>query len=528
MTTAPRTHRVILIALIGTALLARLAYVLQRDSLFDDVYITLRYSFHLLHGDGMVYNAGERVYGASSPLYTFLLAGIAFLSSRDVLPQILPWLGTVSLIAFVLLFWRFLPLDLPGRMVMTIGLLSYPRIFYASLGGMEECLLILLMGLSVVAHLRGRRLLLGVICGLLFIAKIDTLIWIACIILLEASSEKKVPWKVLSIVLLVSVPWMIYSFAQFGSVIPHTVEAKRAAYIGSGGSELLDVVLFAIPRAYAGNPIVILFYAIGVYGTLTVAVYRSIKRKEYLFLLFPLYCLAYTAMLLSSGTSSALWDRWTVPHWGMFLVTSGYVLNLLFQPSDPGSRSSPRPAVLLALLVFYLGGLSASFLYPVRMSPDPKSSLEVGEWLRDHSTPNQSVFLEPIGLIGFTSNLYVHDFIGLVSPQVTIARTAAQFSNRWYSEYLRTSMPTYIVLREREVKEGEFMYGGYRDGIFSPTEAEWFTDKYQLVFTSTQGQPAERLVVYARSDLSQRRKVTAETDAIGMTNEEKAEERMGA
>jgi hypothetical protein len=363
---------------------------------------------------------------------------------------------------------------------------------------MEECVILLLMGLSIAAHVRRRPFWLGVVCALLFMAKIDTLLWIACIILLESYSERRFPLKALSIAFLIALPWILYSLTQYGSIIPHTVEAKRAAYVSPGGSRLLDAVLFTVPKEFAGNPLVQLSYAVLVYGTLATAVFKSIRSKQLLFLLFPLYCLGYTVLLLSSGTSQGLWERWTVPHWGMFIIAFGYVLNPIGTLTRLHSGSSLKPTVLLGLLILHVGGLSVSFLYPRRMSPDPESSREAGEWLRDHATQGQSIMLEPIGLIGYLSHLYVHDFIGLVSPQVTRARTAAHSSNRWYTRYLRESMPAYVVLREREMNENAFMYGDYGDKIFLPQEAKWFADTYTPVLHSTRGAAAERLVIYAR------------------------------
>jgi hypothetical protein len=190
-------------------LIARLAYVLQRETLIDDVYITLRYALNLLHGEGMVFNPGEPVYGASSPLYALLLSGIALVLSREVLVAILPWIGTLCLAGFVSLVWSLLPVTLFARIV------------------------------------------------------------------------------------------------------------------------------------------------------------RAARKKEFLFLLFP---------------------------------------------------------------------------------------------------------------------LYVHDFIGLVSPRVTEGRKATPSSNRWFARYLKEGEPTFVVLREREIDRNEFLYGGCGDSVFLPAEKEWFALAYGLAF----------------------------------------------
>src|SRR4030065_2374448 len=46
----------------------------------DDAYITFRYAQNLLQGNGLVYNAGERGLGTTTPAYAMLLAGAGLLT----------------------------------------------------------------------------------------------------------------------------------------------------------------------------------------------------------------------------------------------------------------------------------------------------------------------------------------------------------------------------------------------------------------------------------------------------------------
>lgn len=47
--------------------------------LFDDAMISMRYAYNLAHGDGLVWNPGERVEGITNPLWTGIMALIHFL-----------------------------------------------------------------------------------------------------------------------------------------------------------------------------------------------------------------------------------------------------------------------------------------------------------------------------------------------------------------------------------------------------------------------------------------------------------------
>src|SRR4051812_31136182 len=71
---APRRIPVPLIALIVLTCSTPLAYALYTDHIWEDYFITFRYSRNLARGHGLVYTPGERVHGFTSPLGTLLPA----------------------------------------------------------------------------------------------------------------------------------------------------------------------------------------------------------------------------------------------------------------------------------------------------------------------------------------------------------------------------------------------------------------------------------------------------------------------
>ena len=74
-----------------------------RHYVTDDTYIHLRYAQQLAHGEGFVFNTGERVYGTTSPLWVLLLAYPMSLGVDGLLASKL--LGAAATLAAVLLFW---------------------------------------------------------------------------------------------------------------------------------------------------------------------------------------------------------------------------------------------------------------------------------------------------------------------------------------------------------------------------------------------------------------------------------------
>ena len=130
------------IAILLMAGCSRLLYSTMYDDYYDDSFITFRYAQNIVDGKGFVYNEHESVYGASSPLYTWVSVVLRSAFGSSYLPVVARWFGTLSLFACGLLIYCYVGLVPMARNIMLMILLSYPRIFYSCIGGMEECFII--------------------------------------------------------------------------------------------------------------------------------------------------------------------------------------------------------------------------------------------------------------------------------------------------------------------------------------------------------------------------------------------------
>ena len=72
----------LLLIAVAAAVALRVALFAATGFQADDAFITYRYAENLAGGLGFVYNAGERVYGTTTPLLTLVLAGAAMPSRR--------------------------------------------------------------------------------------------------------------------------------------------------------------------------------------------------------------------------------------------------------------------------------------------------------------------------------------------------------------------------------------------------------------------------------------------------------------
>jgi arabinofuranosyltransferase len=484
--------------LIVLGLAARIVYLRMFGIIYDDAYITYRYAFNLIHGHGFAYNPGEPTFGSSSPLYTMILACCAWLAGPDLLPEISRWIGFLGLTVMVILFWKHLPWTPIARCVVALGLLAYPRIFYSSIGGMEEGFTLGLMGLSFVALAKRSEVLLGIAAGALILTKVDTFVWVVAIVGVATIMERRFPWRACALGAAIVVPWFLYSGLTFGTIVPATVEAKRIAYVHDIHPRVLDLFLMNVPDAYRSSIPVVILFGLLTYGLIATTMVLAVRARAWMVTLFPIYIVLYALLLLSSGLAVGLWTRWTVPLWAALIVCAGYVVHEWSVRG--GRREAPPPGLRFVgiLTAVSLIALSSSFVYPNRKGLEPDSFRAVGEYLRASAARGDSVMLEPIGLIGYVSGLYVHDFVGLVTPAVVLARESAPGSDRWFMRYVVDHRPAYVVLRDEELRRNEFLFAGYGDGIFRGMEKAWFEQYYAEVFAVREGPPKDQLIVFKR------------------------------
>lgn len=484
--------------IIVAAVLARIVYAATYEHLYDDTFTTLRYAQNLAEGNGYVFNKGERVYGASSPLYTLVMAGSSFIVPRDEMAAIACWFGVACLVGFVLLMWKFLPLPLHVKPLLAAFLLGYPRIFYWSVTGMEETFILLLAGMMFTALVRRSEVMLGLACALLFVAKLDTVVWIAGGLVGYWAHSGKFPWKSVAYTFVFSVPWIVYATLEFGSIIPHTIVAKQVAYSCILPSRLMDTFLLPVPEAFKGNIWIGIFFAVFAYGSMLSSGWIVVKKREWLMIVFPFYSLVYVALLALSGTALRLWEWWTVPLWGAVLICFSHVISHVavvrhFLPRKGSFTAFASGAVVILFVLFVL-----VFEYQNRTDFTLTSERKVAEWLHYHAGRSESVLLEPIGYIGYNSGLYEYDFIGLVSPEVTFLRQMTPGSNRWFVQLLKHRNPTYVVLRSKEFIGNEFLYAGCQDSVFQAQERTWFAQQYTQVLDTGGLTDKEHLLLFRR------------------------------
>jgi hypothetical protein len=501
---------VVLVMLVLLAVAARGLFASVTRITFEDAYISLRYAENLARGLGMVYNPGERVFGASTPLYVGLLAGLI----RLHLPAlVIAKLLCVAADGLTLWLWGSWLLRRTGGRWAPVGFgllfgLS-PLMVQVSVSGMETSLALLALSGALLAALEGRMALCGCALGVLLLLRPDGLLAGGVILGLETLRARRVPWAAAGIAALIAAPWVVGATLYYGTPIPHSIPAKLAAYnlhrpswLPNAGDTLAHLAPFRLP---AGRIIANLaLFPCVVLGA--AACLRDPRLR-----VMPVLAGAWWAYLVFPRT---LLFEWYYPP----LVLPAYVLGALGLDALArarwtgrlrwAARLRPAPVAPVFLAVGMLVWLGEVGLRKVQVQEAEVAVRErIGMWLRAHTPPDARVAMEPIGYIGYYSGRRILDEVGLVSPEmVPLNREGAG----WFPEMLRRYRPDYVVERPGYLICNMTLNSGVP--IFrAPAERERFLQEYEPVatfedLTLPRGLLRDyRFVIYARRGAAEAR-----------------------
>lgn len=419
------------------------------ERLVDDAYITFRYARNIVDGLGFVYNSGQPVLGTTTPLYTLLLAGLAWIFQSDNYPALSIGINALADGATCALL---IPLGvaLSGRRRVGIaaGLLYALAPFSVTfaIGGLETSVVVLLLTATAILYLRGRDQW-AVTAALALLTRPDALILVGPIAidwliggLARSWADRRAgrqisfaPWlRPVVFGLAPLLPWAVFAGYYFGSPIPHSITAKTAAYYLKPEEGLIRLVQHYATPFFEENIFVgagallttlVLYCALALAGGLA-----AIRRDRhawpiaaYPFLYFAVFALA-----------NPLIFRWylTPPLPFYFLLILTGVSQIAAGLAQRWGREWPSALVFGAAgLLFVALSLRAWVLTPDHGPDRPAPGMawfkleqiyaRVGEELAPELRPGQVIAAGDIGALGYFSRATILDTLGLVSPQST-------------------------------------------------------------------------------------------------------------
>jgi arabinofuranosyltransferase len=442
-------HHITLTRLTAAAIFAVFAAetLLFVDWIPDDAFISFRYARNIADGLGPVFNPGERVEGASNPLWTALLALVSKAGLDTVVAAV-----TLSVASSLISLWLSLRLfdavlttkaetasararrerrRFHGlRAVLILGLaVSFPMVFYATSGLETHAELVCLL-LGTVFHFEARsrndrrRLVfsqtsfLGAALlrpeGIMFLV-------VGAVFIAFAYRRRnfgaergfgRAGWVAVVLPLIAYGVFVALKASYYGSFLPNTYLAKPGASIGYLAPLWRGWLYLVRFFLVSGQVLMLPFCAIA---------FTDASRR-YACLFLGALVGAQLAFILLVGGDVLRFDRFTVA-FSPFLLALALVgfIRLDALARVRSRRLSMAAAVLCVAL---MAGLNGGRIYLALNKTcihdwmNSKVHRRIGVFLRENLPADATVVVNEVGAIAYESGLVTYDMIGLTDKTV--------------------------------------------------------------------------------------------------------------
>lgn len=498
-TTAGSSLKVFLaVALLG------LVFAAYTQHAWEDYWIAYRSSRNLATGHGLVFTPGERLHTFTSPLGTLLPAGLCWLTgnhSDDLVLWLFRIVSIAALAAALVAVLRILVVLQRHHVatLFTVALVALDaKTVDFSINGMETGLLLLFLALTLHGLLvTGPRqaLRIGIGWAGMMWTRPDSIAYIGALGLstlvfpaTDPGARTRRAWSrtflqagVVCTVLYL--PWVLWAWWYYGSPVPHTVVAKATSLPPLLPSTLIrDVLRFPVlllvakssldtslpwtflpPYAWGGGWHDTVYAGARVVGLAAAFAWLvPVLRRQ-----TRMLSLAFYLGQFFLTNVVRVYFPWYLPASAVL----GYLtVGMMFDQALSLASRLPQlgwdrrwfrhlPGVLRMCAAVLVAGQVAVTACVARQMRVQQALIEeghrrrIGLWLREHArSPHDSVFLEPLGYVGYFSGLKMLDWMGLSSTEVVEAKRRVG-PGREGQIYLELR-PDWLVLRPGEARPG--------------------------------------------------------------------------
>lgn len=446
-----------------------------QNFLVDDAYITFRFVQQWVHGNGLVFNIGERVEGYSNFLWICLLAPFALNDIDLVLAAKL--LGVLCALLTLLicpLLARRMGAVFPWAASLLLAV-SAPFVAW-TMGGLETPLFMLLLTLSsylfIVEEQAERGWFSGVTFGLLALTRPEGAIfaliavgWRLARLVRQRSLPVQRDWLRGIGLLLIVLPFHIWRIIYYGHLLPNTVQAKSMGLhprvlLEGGFYTYQNVVTIGgwLAAALIVLPLLPRIKQVIDQTDPNTASFGQASVRAYVATNVGIY----TLLVLVGGGDWMPLQRFLVHILPLvYLLLVGGILTLAYYIAD----FSPRWAILfVTVLVLGQAVYLASNSIEQRVRPDNQTnslfvSSELPPWLvflREQMGPGDTIAVVDAGLIAYSLPLEVRvvDMVGLTDRH--IANQPTQFPSgifgsgdgfgKWDVGYVLAQEPDFVQM----------------------------------------------------------------------------------
>ncbi len=461
------------------AFVLAMGFVLYTHHAWEDYWITFRTSRHLAEGQGLVFNPGEKLHTFTSPLGV-LLPALAYRLTLNTSDYGALWIFRgMSALAFAgaagLLFatarrrqWH--PVG-AGALVLLFAIDAKTIDF--STNGMETGFLLFFLawsfyGLFADPVKRWRHL--GLAWAGLMWTRPDSFIYIgASAVGMLCFDRRGGSWAAsirtfIGAGLLTTalyLPWLAFAGMYYGTPVPHTIVAK-GLHTGPVTWQRVGDFLAGLPggiwrgeNSFAST-FLPSYYQMGgwpegmVHGAGVLSgVVALVWLLPFVSGLVRVVSLVFLAGHLYLSFATYFPFPWYLP---TLTCCAAVVLAGLFNQAWSAGTGWRRAGGLgLAAAVLASGWLTFHAMFQLAAAQrwvEDGNRKQIGLYLRAHAHPDDTVFLEPLGYVGYFSQLETFDFPGMSSSRMVEARR--KVGDSW-ADLITELEPAWLVLRDEEI-----------------------------------------------------------------------------
>jgi len=426
---------IVLAALLGSAyfLLAEHEVAGKWGFSLDDSWIYATFARNLATGHGYSFNPGEPIGGATGPLYVFILAPLYLIFHDVIWPA--KTLGIVCLCASSVLVYKSVAALYPGDRIkpMLAGLLLAisPSFLWASVSGMEIPVYLLVACLGIHAYVKGRGTQAVAWWSLGVWLRPDGLFLAFLGLLARPGLSIKGLIRPITVAVVIIGGFFLFNEIIGGHLFPNSVGIKTTP-----GGDVLARVLYLI-RHWAGvwgmpfGPNRIGEHSVVLLPAIVLGAILTARRLPAL----GAYVLGIPIVHALVGVSPGAHARYI-----MYVVPFGLILGVV--GLDYASRrllGRKFAELLIVLGIFCLGwqlytARLKGILHGWNVQNINEMQRFIAERIRRGVSPGDTIAVNDVGAMGYFSNCYIVDLVGLVSPY------------REMPENLRLYRPKYLAV----------------------------------------------------------------------------------
>jgi hypothetical protein len=449
--------------------------------IFDDAFITFRYSENLARGHGLVYNIGIRTLGTTAPLFALLLAGMRRFGLPVPIASVL--IGVASDVASGLLIYRLVRRDLgvlPAVLAVSVFAVD-PHLIRVGVGGMESSLFLALSLLLIELLLqRWAVAAFPLASASLYVRPEGVLLWLASLALL-AREHGRARLRTASLALGSAITLLPLLLMQlyYGSPAPQSVLSKGHKVGGS----LWDVLtVFFFPPGSALQTVLTLLAVPGV-----AFAWRRSRFGRVLAVWLGIYVLAYLA------ARPHMWTWYALPVYCGKAVFAGVALAQLLRRAAPESPRLEARALSAAASLAVVAAAGMAFVAggsPVRRHV----YRPLQAWCETNLRGGETIAAGDVGALGYYCDAFIYDLAGLV------------WADRWqfadHLEVVETEKPDYIFAETASYWSSLFDPGSPLRQRYRPVQRFSPSGHTEVAMPSTELAPGWQLdyVLFERID----------------------------